>query len=278
MTPPPGEFAKRAYLDVALPTSWKTPIEELPPGLVEELAPDVHLAVAPLLRRNGRWQVGEVGEELSAAEGPAGTPEHCVVMRRLRSGADAQSLLEKGMLSSRLIPRCRRWLDRRREVLEERRVTGRALDGHGDLQLAHVWFDGPAFEPSIIDCTEFNEDFRRIDAASEVAFLAMDIRYRGQHELAEQFLARYAHRADDFSLYALVDDFAGCRAAIRAKVALKHLAKRERSGRDASDAGPALYRWSVENFQPPTEWPRETLIAIATDDPKWRAGLPRGIH
>lgn len=254
MTPPPGEFAKRAYLDVALPTSWKTPIEELPPGLVEELAPDVHLAVAPLLRRNGRWQVGEVGEELSAAEGPAGTPEHCVVMRRLRSGADAQSLLE------------------------ERRVTGRAVNGHGDLQFAHVWFDGPAFEPSIIDCTEFNEDVRRIDAASEVAFLAMDIRYRGQHELAEQFLARYAHRADDFSLYALVDYFAGCRAAIRAKVALKHLTKRERSGRDASDAGPALYRWSVENFQPPTEWPRETLIAIATDDPKWRAGLPRGIH
>ncbi len=132
MTPPPREFAKRAYLDVALPTSRKAPIEELPPGLVEELA--------------------------------------------------------------------------------------------------------------------------------------------------EQFLARYAHRADDFSLYALVDYFAGCRAAIRAKVALKHLTKRERSGRDASDAGPAFYRWSVENLQPPTEWPRESLIAIATDDPKWRAGLSSGIH
>ncbi len=556
MTPAPREFAKRP--DAALLATRKAPIEELPPGLVEELAvetsgstppefiqthishllmtadrvykirkavrfpflsfatraernedclrevrlnrrlaPDVYLGVAPLLRRNGRWQVGEVGGQLSPAEDPAGTPEHCVVMRRLRTGADAQSLLEKGMLTSehihaiadriadfhaanrlgrpapfspeawlsrtespvldtletiarnapeenlvqlasRLIPRCRRWLDRRREVLEERRVAGRAVDGHGDLQLAHVWFDGPAFEPSIIDCTEFNEDFRRIDAASEVAFLAMDLTYRGQHELAERFLARYARQADDFSLYALVDYFAGYRAAIRAKVAvltaleteishqqreaalrsaeshlrlaerfmkthpkasititcggvgcgkstvasefaealpavvvssdhtrkrlagmrdddrsaaggapqtglysearteqvyramleragpivdsgrnvildasfsraaqrdsvrhwaaghgiaaqllevtcretvaLERLAKRERSGRDASDAGPALYRWSVANFQPPTEWPRESLIAIATDDPKWRAGLSSGIH
>ncbi|MBW1885035.1 MAG: AAA family ATPase, partial [Deltaproteobacteria bacterium] len=56
-------------------------------------------------------------------------------------------------------------------------------------------------------------------------------------------------------------------------LAMERLAKRERSGHDPSDAGPSLYRWSVENFQPPTEWPRENVIEIVTDDSEWRDRL-----
>ncbi|MCP4039456.1 MAG: AAA family ATPase, partial [bacterium] len=247
--------------------------------LNRRLAPDVYLGVAPLLRRDGHWIVGDVAEGLCDTTDPAATPEHCVVMRRLRTGADAQSLVEKGLLTSehvqavadrvakfhaanslgcpapyapeawrnrieapvrdtletivartpddelgrmasQLIQRSRYCLDQLREALEERRATGRAVDGHGDLQLAHVWFDGPGFEPSIIDCTEFNEDFRRIDSASEVAFFAMDLTYRGQGKQAEWFLARYARQTDDFGLYSLVDYYASYRAAVRAKVAV----------------------------------------------------------
>ncbi len=104
--------------------------------------------------------------------------------------------------------------------IEQRRLEGCAVDGHGDLQLAHIWFDTDHTHPSIIDCTEFSEDFRRIDAASEVAFTAMDLTYRGAPELAERFLARYAEASGDFGLYALVDPFAAYRSAVRAKVAL----------------------------------------------------------
>ncbi|MDP6979661.1 MAG: AAA family ATPase [Myxococcota bacterium] len=104
--------------------------------------------------------------------------------------------------------------------IEQRRLEGRAVDGHGDLQLAHIWFDGDDTTPSIIDCTEFNEDFRKIDTASEVAFTAMDLTYRGAPELAERFLARYAEASGDFGLYTLVDPYAAYRSAVRAKVAL----------------------------------------------------------
>ena len=71
----------------------------------------------------------------------------------------------------------------------------------------------------MIDCLEFRDDYRLIDAASEVAFLAMDLEYRGRRDLAECFLRRYAEASDDYDLYGVVDFFTAYRAAVRAKVA-----------------------------------------------------------
>jgi len=102
---------------------------------------------------------------------------------------------------------------------ERRRRDGRAVDAHGDLHLQHVWYEGDPAEPIAIDCLEFSDRLRRIDAASEVAFPAMDLRYRGARGLAERFLRRYARESDDFDLYAVVDYFAAYRAGVRAKVA-----------------------------------------------------------
>ena len=104
-------------------------------------------------------------------------------------------------------------------VLEERRKNGRAVDGHGDLHLQHVWFETDDAEPLLIDCIEFRDDLRQIDAASEVAFLYMDLAYRRRRRLAERFLRIYAEARDDFALYECVDFFASYRAAVRAKVA-----------------------------------------------------------
>jgi hypothetical protein len=109
--------------------------------------------------------------------------------------------------------------------LEARRAEGRAVDGHGDLHLQHVWLEPPQDDPSgpprvtLIDCIEFNDAWRLIDAASEVAFLAMDLRYRGAGALGERFLRQYAALRDDFGLYGVVELFAAYRAAVRAKVA-----------------------------------------------------------
>lgn len=105
------------------------------------------------------------------------------------------------------------------DALERRRREGRAVDGHGDLHLQHVWFEGGDEEPRIIDCVEFDADLRRIDAASEVAFTAMDLVYRDAPRLAGRFLRRYARESDDFDLFAVVDYFTSYRAAVRAKVA-----------------------------------------------------------
>jgi hypothetical protein len=105
------------------------------------------------------------------------------------------------------------------DAFERRRIDGRAVDGHGDLHLAHVWFEDETSEPAVIDCLEFNDDLRRIDAASDVAFLAMDLIYRGAEPLAERFLDHYANTRDDHQLYEVVDYYVSYRAAVRAKVA-----------------------------------------------------------
>ena len=102
---------------------------------------------------------------------------------------------------------------------EQRRRDGRAVDAHGDLHLQHVWYERDGEDPIAIDCLEFNEVLRRIDAAAEVAFLAMDLTYRGAAGLAERFLRSYARESDDFDLYSVVDYFIAYRAAVRAKVA-----------------------------------------------------------
>jgi aminoglycoside phosphotransferase family enzyme/predicted kinase len=156
----------------------------------------------------------------------------------------------------RLAARARAFLAEHADRFERRRRDGRAVDGHGDLRLEHVFFPqsaalaftsdgggrvdgrggsaggrgsperrGAAPRPIFIDCIEFDDGLRRIDAAAEVAFLAMDLIRRGEATLAERFLRQYARRRDDFHLYAVVDYFIADRAAVRAKVAA--LAARE---------------------------------------------------
>ncbi|MFQ5515549.1 MAG: AAA family ATPase [Myxococcota bacterium] len=108
---------------------------------------------------------------------------------------------------------------RHRRRFESRRCAGRAVDGHGDLHLQHVWLEPEAREPIVIDCIAFRDDFRQIDSAADIAFLAMDLAYRGAVRLAERLLACYARESDDYDLYGVVDYFASYRAAVRAKVA-----------------------------------------------------------
>jgi aminoglycoside phosphotransferase family enzyme/predicted kinase len=120
---------------------------------------------------------------------------------------------------AQLRARTEAWLVENASALEARRRDGRSVDGHGDLHLEHVWFERAGAPPLLVDCLEFRDDLREIDAASEVAFLAMDLSYRGARRLGERFLARYAGMADDFDLYRVVDFFIAYRAAVRGKVA-----------------------------------------------------------
>jgi uncharacterized protein len=106
-----------------------------------------------------------------------------------------------------------------------RLAQGRAVHGHGDLHLQHIWYETPESAPLVVDCVEFRSSFREIDAASEVAFLAMDLMHRGRADLAAHFLRSYAARSDDFGLYSVVDYFIAYRAAVRAKVG--ELARRD---------------------------------------------------
>jgi aminoglycoside phosphotransferase family enzyme/predicted kinase len=136
---------------------------------------------------------------------------------------------------------------------EARRLEGRAVDGHGDLHLQHVWFESDDAQPIIIDCLEFSERLRRIDSACDVAFTAMDLAYRGAGGLAEHFLREYAGERDDFGLYGVVDYFASYRAAVRAKVAAIAAADRGIDDAQRSAAAESAHRhleWASWRLEP----------------------------
>jgi aminoglycoside phosphotransferase family enzyme/predicted kinase len=112
----------------------------------------------------------------------------------------------------------RGWLEAHGERLAARAAEGRVRDGHGDLRLEHVYFEGEA-EPLVIDCLEFSERLRGGDVASDAAFLVMELDAAGRRDLADGFLARFAEASDDFGLYDVVDFYLSYRAWVRGKVA-----------------------------------------------------------
>jgi aminoglycoside phosphotransferase family enzyme/predicted kinase len=98
----------------------------------------------------------------------------------------------------------------------ERQHCGHVRDCHGDLRAEHIYFEPGHIQ--IIDCIEFNQRFRYIDVASEVAFLAIDLERLGAPELANHFVRAYAQFSEDASLYRLLDFYRCYRAYVRGKV------------------------------------------------------------
>jgi aminoglycoside phosphotransferase family enzyme/predicted kinase len=106
-------------------------------------------------------------------------------------------------------------------LIESRASRGVPRDTHGDLHLDHVYYFPDRDAPNdlvAIDCIEFNEHFRYADPVADIAFLAMDLIYRGHRQLAEAFIAAYLHSTADLEGTTLLPFYVAYRAAIRAKV------------------------------------------------------------
>lgn len=102
------------------------------------------------------------------------------------------------------------------ELLEARASAGKIVDGHGDLRPEHICFGE---EIAIFDCIEFSADFRRIDIADELAFLAAECDFLGARWVGPQLLASYKSQSGDAPSNLLVAFYKSYRACVRAKVA-----------------------------------------------------------
>ena len=110
--------------------------------------------------------------------------------------------------------------EKRRALFEQRVRDGWIRDCHGDLHLDHIHAtDGAVL---IYDCIEFNDRFRHLDIASDVAFLVMDLDYHGRPELARSLLRRVAELLEDAQLGGLMDFYQCYRAYVRGKVESLH--------------------------------------------------------
>lgn len=120
------------------------------------------------------------------------------------------------------------------EELHERAASSFLVDGHGDLHTRNVCMTEP---PTVYDCIEFEPAFRCGDVATEIAFLSMDLRYRGAPSLADTFVAAYVTATGDFRLPALLPTLSSYRAMVRAKVAALTSIEPEQSDEDRAAAG-----------------------------------------
>ena len=112
--------------------------------------------------------------------------------------------------------------------------AARVVEAHGDLRPEHICLETP---PQIIDCLEFSRELRLLDPADELAFLALECERLGAPELAPAIFAPYTRVTGDAPPGVLLDFYRSVRAALRARIAIGHLA-------DAAPREPA--RWTAQ--------------------------------
>ena len=120
-----------------------------------------------------------------------------------------------------LLARLRDWTEaewqRCAKDFARRRAGGCVREGHGDLHLGNlVLLDGRVVP---FDGIEFNEDFRCIDVANEIAFTLLDLLDHGRPGLAHWLLDAWLTWSGDFAALAVLRFYLVYRAMVRAKVA-----------------------------------------------------------
>ncbi len=146
-------------------------------------------------------------------------------LRRLRGlvGSVTDELIGRGTPEERVRPIARDVLvaiEQAARPLAGRIAAGRVVDAHGDLRPEHVCLEAP---PVIIDPLEFDDDLRTLDAASELAFFALECERLGATWFGDRVLARYSERSGDRPPEALSALYRCQHALTRALIALRHV-------------------------------------------------------
>lgn len=102
-----------------------------------------------------------------------------------------------------------------RGLFARRVADGRIRECHGDIHSGNIFVADRIY---IFDAIEFNERFRICDVASEVAFLAMDLDFKGRSDLSSFFVEKYVEYSGDNELKELLTFYKCYRAYVRGKV------------------------------------------------------------
>ena len=109
-----------------------------------------------------------------------------------------------------------RFFSDNRGLFLKRIADGFIKDCHGDLHLDHISLSPDGI--CIFDCIEFNERFRYIDTASDIAFLAMDLDYKGWYGFSRFMVKDISGAMNDAGIYGVIDFYKCYRAFVRGKV------------------------------------------------------------
>jgi len=116
--------------------------------------------------------------------------------------------------------RQRAFLEHAAALFDERVRGGHIVEAHGDLRPEHICLER---QPQIIDCLEFSLDFRLLDTADELAFLALECERLGAACMRQAIFATCADLSGDAPPDGLLHFYQSFRACVRAKIAIWHL-------------------------------------------------------
>ena len=113
-------------------------------------------------------------------------------------GSNAQLLTQLkpelgGEAVQRLIARTEAEVERQKTLLNRRTAQGFARRCHGDLHLGNILVENG--RPVLFDCIEFNDLLSDIDVQYDLAFLLMDLEFRGRRAAAARVLSAWLDEA-----------------------------------------------------------------------------------
>ena len=107
------------------------------------------------------------------------------------------------------------YYDENKDIFFERIENKKIRDCHGDLHMEHISLEDPV---SIFDCIEFNDRFRYTDTLADIAFLCMDLEYRGGENYASTLWDLYTDITGEKGMDSLLTFYKVYRAYVRGKV------------------------------------------------------------
>jgi uncharacterized protein len=102
-----------------------------------------------------------------------------------------------------------------RQSLDNRARDGRVRDGHGNLRCQSVCFVDRG--PVIMGRVKYRESLRYVDAALELASLAVDLDLLGRYDLAKELIEAYVAEAHDAEVRQLLRFYKCHRAVLQGK-------------------------------------------------------------
>lgn len=108
-----------------------------------------------------------------------------------------------------------RFLEQNGELFRARVAGGFVRECDGDLHSGNICLDDGV---CIFDCIEFNDRFRFIDTAADLAFLLMDLEYAGRPDLAAILFREYLAATGDREMEGVLRFYKVHRAFVRGKV------------------------------------------------------------
>ncbi len=249
---------------------WAVKMRRLPDQatLLEQLHRD---KVAPGVVRDLAERIASFHQQSESSERIASNGRFELVSRQIMEVFDRAEAMIGTTVSPAVFYRTKslsqQTLSRFRDLIVKRAERHIPRDCHGDLHLDHIYFFPDKKAPAnivIIDCIEFNEQFRFIDPVADMAFTFMDFEFHGRRDLARIFADAYFAASGDSDGRLLLPLYTSYRATVRGMVEGLELAEAEISKAEKSAAiirARAHWLLALSESESPSRKPCLLLVA-----------------